>query len=279
MSIQQLIKKHPLTEDCRNIYPRTWIEAVKDKLTDISLDEILAAFNMLYLPYIGSREDTRLQVPRFLRRKGLWITYVDYDDKIRTEWYRDNHLSDEHWQSDIHWNVVLDMSDLLNQYFGSDAFHNIFVSAVKNAIKNMIDQGVIYDIIKQIIDSIDITDIVQGTINNYLSSDEFNNTLRQTLIDQVNQYLQDNIDMDEVNRLIQEYINSIDIGQIIRNELTNWFNSSANQQIILDLFKPLLDEKFEQLREELQQWCVDTERVIANALVRHEQWIQEHSET
>lgn len=123
---------------------------------------------MLYLPYIGSREDTRLQVPRFLRRKGLWITYVDYDDKIRTEWYRDNHLSDEHWQSDIHWNVVLDMSDLLNQYFGSDAFYNTFVEAVKNVIKNMdldieagVDEETVRRICQEIIDGLDLSGNIQ----------------------------------------------------------------------------------------------------------------------
>lgn len=229
MSIQQLIKKHPLTEDCRNIYPRTWIEAIKDKLTDISLDEILAAFNMLYLPYIGSREDTRLQVPRFLRRKGLWITYVDYDDKIRTEWYRDNHLSDEHWQSDIHWNVVLDMSDLLNQYFGSDAFYNTFVEAVKNVIKNM-----------------DL-DIEAG------------------------------VDEETVRRICQEIIDGLDLSGNIQQAVNKWFTD--NTDTLVQLVTPIIQAEIDKIRKELEQWCIDLERVISNALVRHEQWIQEHSET
>lgn len=143
---------------------------------------------MLYLPYIGSREDTRLQVPRFLRRKGLWITYVDYDDKIRTEWYNDNHLSDEHWQSDIHWNVVLDMSDLLNQYFGSDAFYNTFVEAVKNVIKNM---------------DLDIeAGADEETVNNYVNSEEFNKKLEEV----VNNYMQGDEIANLINQKVEQYL-------------------------------------------------------------------------
>lgn len=240
MSIQQLIKKHPLTEDCRNIYPRTWIETIKDKLTDISLDEILAAFNMLYLPYIGSREDTRLQVPRFLRRKGLWITYVDYDDKIRTEWYNDNHLSDEHWQSDIHWNVVLDMSDLLNQYFGSDAFYNTFVEAVKNVIKNMdldIEAGADEETVNNYVNSEEFNKKLEEVVNNYMQGDEIANLINQ----KVEQYLQ-NIDLSEI-------IKNLDFSEAIQEAVNKWFTD--NTDTLVQLVTPIIQAEIDKIRKEL----------------------------
>lgn len=275
MEIQQLIKKNPSNKGFQNIYPKAWIEGIKDKLTGIGLDEILASFNMLYLTYVGSREDTRLQIPKFLRRKGLWITYVDYNDKIRTEWYNDNHISDEHWQSDYHWNVALDMSDLLDQYFNSDSFYNIFALAVKNSISNLIDNGEIYKICKQIIENLDINEQVQDTTNNYLNSESFNNTLKETINSTLNQYLENNLDMDEINKMIQDYIESININDVVQEEVNNWINN--NQETVINMVKPLIDQQFDALRDELQEWCTQFERVVANSLVRHEQWIQEHS--
>lgn len=346
MSVYQLIKKHPLNKGCKEVHPKTYVEAIKDKLTDISLDEILASFNMLYLPYIGSREDTRLQVPKFLRRKGLWITYVDYDDKIRTEWYTSNHLGDEHWQSDIHWNVALSMSDLLEQYFGSDAFYNTFVQAVTNAINNILDQiqvGVdeetVRRICQEIIDGLDLSNEIQNAVNNYINSDEFNSKLEeyfnnldlsqdidnsvnkyldgkdlstlinnaineiveninwgdyidisqlQELIDQaVNNYLNNNENIANlVKNAVAEYLQDIDISSIIQGidfsediqqAVNKWFTD--NTDTLVELMTPIIEGEIAKLKEELTQWCNDIERVVANALIRHEQWIQEHSES
>lgn len=346
MSIQQLIKKNCPNGGFKEVHPRTWIEAIKDKLTDIGLDEILAAYNMLYLPYIGSREDTRLQVPKFLRRKGLWITYVDYDDKIRTEWYNSNHLGDEHWQSDIHWNTALEMSDILDWYFSSDTFHNTFVQAVTNAVKNIIgdinigggvDEETVRRICQEIIDGLDLSNEIQNAVNNYINSDEFNNKLEeyfnnldlsQNIDNSVNKYLDGKdlstiinnaindiikdidwsqyIDLSDLSSMIQEAVNNylnnseeianlvnqaisnylkdvnindiiqgIDFSEEIQEAVNNWF--ANNGDTLVELMRPVLEELVDKLREELIEWCNDIERVVANALIRHEQWIQEHS--
>lgn len=342
--IQQLLKKDKCLGEAKEVFPTTYIEAVKDKLTGVGLDNILASFNMIYIPYMGSREDTRLQVPKFLRRKGLWITYVDYGNKIRTEWYRCNCIDDAHWQSDIHWNVALDMSDLLEDYFGSDAFYNTFIDALTNIVKNIdinvgVDEETVRKIVQEIIEGLDLSKEIQDAVNNYINSEEFNNTLQELinnldlteivdnsvanyldnkdlstiineaienvtknidwseyidltqlteLIDQsVNNYINDDEHIaDLIKQKIEEYFNNIDLSELlkdidftesIQNTVNNWFED--NSSTLIEIMTPYIDEKIDEIREELKQWCNDIERVVANALIRHEQWIQEHSET
>ena len=297
-----------LIKDCckegyRKVYPTTFIEAVKDKLTGKGLDEILASFNMLYVSYAGSREDTRLQIPKFLRRKGLWITYTDYDNKIRTEWYNCCCIDDCHWESDIHWNVALNMTDLLEDYFTSDAFYSIFVDALTNTIKNIIgdldlgigvDEETVRKIVAEIIDGLDLSNQIQNAVNNYVNSEEFINRLNEyfesvDLTEIVNNAVNNYINNDEsiknlVSEAVNNYFKDIDLTEIIENidwsssletAVNNWF--TENGDVVIELVTPVIEEKVNELREELKQWCNDVERVIANALIRHEQWIQEHS--
>lgn len=121
MSIQ-LIKENKL-QGYDKIYPNTFIDAIKDRDTGISLRDILNRFNMYYLSYVGSREQTRLQVPSILRRKGLCITYVKYNGTIIVEWYISDIVNDESFRKDSNWkkgniisvdNAVISSSDNLS---------------------------------------------------------------------------------------------------------------------------------------------------------------------
>lgn len=92
--IQQLIKKNSQEGRYEDIFPKTFIDAVLDKESGVTLTDILAMFNMLFLSYNGSRSQTRLQVPSSLRRQGLWVTYVLYDKTVVTEWYSAEAIDD-----------------------------------------------------------------------------------------------------------------------------------------------------------------------------------------
>lgn len=59
--------------------------------------------------------------------------------------------------------------------------------------------------------------------------------------------------------------------------MNKWFTD--NTDTLVQLVTPIIQAEIDKIRKELEQWCIDLERVISNALVRHEQWIQEHSET
>lgn len=101
--IQQLIKRDNQEGKYKDIFPQTYIEAISDKQTGVGLDQILNSFNMYFLSYQGNAQSTRLQVIDKLRRKGLWITYVTLENKIVTEWYNSDDITDSAWGSNSNW--------------------------------------------------------------------------------------------------------------------------------------------------------------------------------
>lgn len=98
---QQLVKKESNGKYSK-VMPFTWIEAVKDKITGKSLTSILRDFNMYYVSYSNSKESTRLLIPQSIRKKGLYITYVE-GNNVYTEYYLSDNISDEYWQNTTNW--------------------------------------------------------------------------------------------------------------------------------------------------------------------------------
>lgn len=98
----QLVKRNPV-EGYKNVFPKTFIDAIKDRESGASLEEIIQGFNMYFLSYNGSVALTRCKVPKALRKEGLWITYVLYDHTVVTEWYNSDNIDDESWGSDSNW--------------------------------------------------------------------------------------------------------------------------------------------------------------------------------
>lgn len=120
--IQQLIKKNSQEGRYEDIFPKTFIDAVLDKESGVTLTDILAMFNMLFLSYNGSRSQTRLQVPSSLRREGLWVTYVLYDKTVVTEWYSAEAIDDTTFGDSANWRdgsnaLVGDISISLDRYW------------------------------------------------------------------------------------------------------------------------------------------------------------------
>lgn len=103
MDTQQLIKKNNQGSGYKNIYPKTYTESVLDKESGEVLDSILQKFNFMYLPYTGSSQNTRLLVPKKLRRRGLWIAYIRYDNTLVVEYYTATAINDESWKLDENW--------------------------------------------------------------------------------------------------------------------------------------------------------------------------------
>ena len=107
--IQQLIKKNSQQGRYEDIFPKTFIDAVEDRESGNNLTEILSGFNMYFLSYNGSREQTRLQVPMSIRKTGLWITYVLYNKTVVTEWYAGEAIDDNSWKNLSNWRVGTNM--------------------------------------------------------------------------------------------------------------------------------------------------------------------------
>ena len=99
----QLIKENKSQGGYSKVYPKTFIDAIKDRETGQTLSDILNGFNMYFLSYVGSKEQTRLQVPSILRRTGLWVTYVMFDKTIVVEWYASDDIGDDAFKKDSNW--------------------------------------------------------------------------------------------------------------------------------------------------------------------------------
>ena len=88
-----------------NIFPKNFIENIRDKESGMTLSDILQGFNCYFLTYTGNTQTTRLQVPRVLRRQGLWITYINYKKQVVTEWYDSDKIDDANWGESSNWRL------------------------------------------------------------------------------------------------------------------------------------------------------------------------------
>lgn len=103
MENQQLIKKDRSANSYSKIFPWTFTDLVLDRVTKESLDNILVRNNFIALPYVDSKAATRLQVPMKNRRRGIWLSYIDYAGTLTVEYYNNNNLDDNHWQDSSYW--------------------------------------------------------------------------------------------------------------------------------------------------------------------------------
>lgn len=93
----------------KDIFPITVTSAVFDKQGN-SLEAILLQNNSIFLSYKGSSEATRITVPLKMRRKGLIISYKDYDGKAITEkLVYDNTIADDIFKLDSSWTSIGDV--------------------------------------------------------------------------------------------------------------------------------------------------------------------------
>ena len=94
------------------IFPLAHMQAIIDNNRGISLAEILKYYNHFYLTYQDNAAETRLLIPEFLRRFGLWISYEDADG-LHTEWFTGSNVDAEDmskWVDDANWEVIPDLN-------------------------------------------------------------------------------------------------------------------------------------------------------------------------
>ena len=107
--IHQLIKQEGTQYG--NVFPKAYVQGITDKNSGKTLDEILSNFNMYFLSYDGDIKNTRLQVPLNIRKKGLWVTYINLKGNVVTEWYNNNSVEDKDWENSDNW---IDGSNMLS---------------------------------------------------------------------------------------------------------------------------------------------------------------------
>lgn len=94
----------------RPVYPMTCAHAVYGR-DGANLESILAQFNNVFLQYQGTAMDTRLLLPKEMRRKGVQISYRNMDDEVVTEkCVNDTQSDNDHWGLDANWMRIDELS-------------------------------------------------------------------------------------------------------------------------------------------------------------------------
>ena len=93
------------------VFPITYLQNILDKDTNNDLTVVLSRFNHLWIPYQGTRVNTRKAVPAIFRRNSLTISYYDAEHNVSvTESYIGSNLQagvETSWVSDDNWTKIL----------------------------------------------------------------------------------------------------------------------------------------------------------------------------
>ena len=278
LPIHQLNKINEKSTERFDFFPLSVIQAIFDK-TGIRLDTIISSFNYIFLPYKGTKEDTRLQVVGLMRRKSLVICYRDLDDNTIIEMYNSNKRGDDEWKKDDNW---VNFSDYIKKAV-EEILTNLndypdIVVAIQEACKSLIENWLnenSKNIINEYLDlhwqdSFNqwIQDNAQSYFDKYLTDNSqtiINNWLEDNSTEKINNWLTENA-LTDIKNYLDAYLEGTDFGDKITNETTTIVNNYLG-----DNLEPLVGEFFNKIVTYLR----DNERVIANALVRHEQAITE----
>lgn len=137
-SVQQLDKLAKDKNERFPIYPLTYIQAVYDARTKERLDSILWKCNNVYLPWMGSVGDTRIQLPFWMRRKGIYITYKDLDGNVITErCINDDCVADHIFRKDENWILIGDDAINPKVYFNRYGY-NVTVFGLKGGVHTLV---------------------------------------------------------------------------------------------------------------------------------------------
>ena len=116
---------------------------------------------------------------------------------------------------------------------------------------------VISDILGDLDEYPDIYEIIKNIIDDKVS-EELNTWITENAEQIINNYLDKLNISDIINNIITEYLSSEDFNTLVNNMLNNYLGENL---------QPAIDEYF----EKIQTYITNNERVIGNALSRHEE--------
>ena len=109
MNVKQLFEK--VAKGYIPIYPLASMDNIVDENQSISLTEVLNKYNHIYVTFADDAKETRLLIPDFLRRYGLWLSY-EKDGSLYTEFFKGSNVDaqqEERWSDDEYWEYVPDL--------------------------------------------------------------------------------------------------------------------------------------------------------------------------
>lgn len=139
MNVKQLFEK--VAKGYIPIYPLASMDNIVDENQSISLTEVLNKYNHIYVTFTDNAKETRLLIPDFLRRYGLWLSY-EKDGSLYTEFFKGSNVDaqqEERWSSDEYWEYVPDL-----QYINDASQHipngAILPEHLSDSLKQLLSQ-------------------------------------------------------------------------------------------------------------------------------------------
>lgn len=245
MSDKQLYEKR--VKDYSKIYPLTYMRNILDENGNNNLVDIFKCYNHIYVTYANNVSSTRLLVPEFLRKYGLWISY-EKNGKLYTEAFLGSNVDakDEYkWIADSNWEYVPDLqyiesasSRIPNQAILPEHLSNSILEMISKAgakITNLVDEE---DLTEADCHVIKLKDrkynkaLASGLGYKILRKNWVNgkNILTQDMINEANTVYEVRYDFDLDGKTINiENINIIFAGGSVNNGTLNCNNSIIQQ--------------------------------------------------
>ena len=147
------------------------------------------------------------------------------------------------------------IQDIINQWLDNDKLQQI--------INEWLNQRDLDEIINNWLEEADLSTQIQEAVNNALKDIDISDQITTA----VNQWLEENDLTDVINNAVTNYL-----GDNLEEILNNYFGPEGSGYGNLeDMVDQMLDDKIGQYLEDIKAMLKDNERVIANALSRHEE--------
>lgn len=147
------------------------------------------------------------------------------------------------------------IQNIINQWLDDDKLQQI--------INEWLNQRDLDEIINNWLEEADLSQQIQEAVNNAMKDIDISDQITNA----VNQWLEDNDLTDVINNTINKYL-----GDNLNDILNNYFGPEGpGYGNLEDMVDQMLDDKIGQYLEDIKAMLKDNERVIANALSRHEE--------
>ena len=177
--------------------------------------------------------------------------------------------------------IVKIVTDLMEQ--ANDIDYGLMTpdeDMIKDLIQDIIDKWLNEDTLQQIINEWLNQKDLDEIINNWLEEAD----LSQQIQEAVNNAMKDIDISDQITNAVNQWLEENDLTDVINNAVNNYLGNNINDILnnyfgpegpgygnLEDMVDQMLDDKIGQYLEDIKAMLKDNERVIANALSRHEE--------
>lgn len=265
--IHQLKKIHDILDEKYDIYPISVIQAIFDGISGTRLDVILARCNSIYLPWLGTREDTLLQVPKEQRRIGLIVAYRDYNNFNAILTRRGEDVDDINWVDETQWegwdwdkliqeikNTILEYLDELNLFENPE-----FIELIKNIIEYILNNITEYPGLNEY-----IKNIIKNIFENINDYEDLLNSILSEIYNVIKDILSNLDQYPEFN----EYIKNI-----IKQAIENIFNNIIEYPEFWDKLISEIERILKEILKDLNNYpdILDTIREIIKSIFKYQE--------